>query len=272
MLFEDECHIVIGLCMLCLCYVMLCYVMLFEDECHIVIGLCMLCLCLCYVTLCYVKLCYVMLFEDECHIVIGLCMLCLCYVMLRYVMLCYVMLCYLKMSATLWSVCACYVYVYVTLCYVMLCYVIWRWVPHCDRFVHVMFILRYVMLCYVVLFEDECHIVIGLGIRELWVNESQVDITRFCNVNTFNQRYFSPACLEHRHFICLFLCCLFHDSVISSDSLSSTYWRINELWISINTEGSGRDFSCRTDAQILGTTKSLRLNFVRWRLICMYPW
>ena len=193
----------------------------------------------------------------------------------------------------------------------MLCYVIWRWVPHCDRFVHVMFMfmlryvmlcyvklcyvmlcyvmlfedechiviglcmlwlcLCYVMLCYVVLFEDECHIVIGLCIRELWVNESQVDITRFCDVNTFNQRFFSPACLKHRHYICLSLCCLFYDFVINWDSLSSTYWRINELWIRINTEGSGRDFSCRTDAQILGTTKSLRLNFVRWRLICLHP-
>jgi hypothetical protein len=148
--------------------------------------------------ICEIALCYGNIAGDQCNVMqcnVTLCYimfmlcLCLCYVMLCYVMLCYVMLCY------------------VMLCYVMLCYVM----------------LCYVMLFYVMLFEDECHIVISWCIRELWVNESQVDIIRFCNVNTFNKRYFSPVCRGHRHFIRLFLCCLFYDTVISSDSLSSTY-------------------------------------------------
>jgi hypothetical protein len=61
---------------------------------------------------------------------------------------------------------------YVMLCYVMLCYVMLCYVMFC-----------YVTLLYVMLFEDDGHIVISLCIRELCINKSQVDITRFCNVN-----------------------------------------------------------------------------------------
>ena len=161
------------------CNVMLCYV--YVMSCHVMSCYVMSCYVMsCYVMSCYVMICHVM----SCHVM--LCHDMSCYVMLCHVMSCHVMSCYVMLC-------------YIMLCYVMLCYVM----------------LCYVMLCYVMLFEDECHTVIGLCIRELWVNESQVDITHFCNVNTFNQQYFSPACLGHRHFICLFLCCSFYDTSLA---------------------------------------------------------